>query len=152
MAKANDTATIHCPSAQPAADAVVFGVVNGPPADRRIGYLTEPQPATEQILALAGPATPGQVFRMAAPCMGNTCKHFDDGACSLVKRVVASFDPVVSGVPPCRIRPTCRWFRQEGRDACLRCPQVVTDNFDPTELQRLVADAEVDGSDSLQVR
>jgi hypothetical protein len=83
--------------------------------------------------------------------MGDTCKHFDDGACSLVKRVVAAFNPVVNGVPPCRIRPTCRWFRQEGRDACLRCPQVVTNTLDPTELQRLVADAEVDGPKSLPI-
>lgn len=152
MTKIDHSTTVHCPSAQPAADAVVFGVVTGAPADRRIGYLTAPQPATEPVLALAGPATPGQVFRMAAPCMGDTCKHFDAGACSLVRRVVASFDPVVSGLPACRIRPTCRWFRQEGRNACLRCPQVVTDSFDPSELRRLVADAEADGQGPVDIR
>ncbi len=36
-------------------------------------------------------------------------------------------DPVVSGLPRCAIRPTCRWFREQGRAACIRCPQVVTD-------------------------
>jgi hypothetical protein len=140
MAKINDAVTIHCPSAQPSDDGVVIGVVTGTADKRRIGYLTEPQPVTDEILALAAPAAPAQVFRMASPCMGDGCKHFSGGDCNLVKRIVASFDPVVSGLPPCRIRPTCRWFRQEGRDACVRCPQVVTTTYDSTEFQRQVAD------------
>src|SRR5580704_14273256 len=138
MAKINDTATIHCPSARPSDDGVVIGVVTGTVDKRRIGYLTVPQPVTDKILALAAPVAPAQVFRMAAPCMGGGCKHFSRGDCNLVKRIVASFDAVVSSLPPCRIRPTCRWFRQEGRDACLRCPQVVTTTYDSTELQRQV--------------
>jgi hypothetical protein len=144
MTKTTDTATIHCPSAQPGADGIVIGVVTGTAEQRRIGYLTEPQPVTEEILALAAPAASPQVFRIAAPCMGDGCKHFSGGDCSLAKRIVTSFDPVVSGLPPCRIRPTCRWFRQEGREACLRCPQVVTTTYDSTDLQRQVADPDAD--------
>ena len=140
MKTANDPARIDCPSAQPNSDGVVFGVVTGTGTGQRIGYLTQAQPVTEEILAMTAPADPAQVFRVAAPCMGDGCKHFAGGACSLVQRIVASFDPVVSGLPPCRIRATCRWFHQEGRDACLRCPQVVTDSYDGTELQRQVAD------------
>jgi hypothetical protein len=140
MTKLNDSTTIRCPSAQPSADGIVIGVVTGTLEERRIGYLTQPQPVTEEILALAGTAAPAEVFRMAAPCMGDGCKHFSGGNCGLVKRIVASFDPVVSGLPPCQIRPTCRWFRQEGRDACLRCPQVVTNSYDGTDLLRRVAD------------
>lgn len=142
MTKINDSGTVHCPSAQPSADGIVIGVVTGTVEARRIGYLTEPQPVTKEILALAAPAAPAQVFRMAAPCMGDGCKHFAGGACNLAKRIVVSFKPVVSGLPPCRIRSTCRWFRQEGRAACLRCPQVVTNIYDGTELQRRVADPE----------
>lgn len=140
MTKIIDDAMIQCPSAQPSADAVVIGVVTGTAEERRIGYLTEPQPVTEALLNLAAPAAPAQVFRMASPCMADGCKHFSGGDCSLVKRIVASFDPVVSALPPCRIRPTCRWFRQEGRTACIRCPQVVTTSYEGTDLQRRVAD------------
>ena len=140
MTKIDDTTTIHCPSAQSSADGVVIGVVTGPADVRRIGYLTEPQPVTDEVLALAAPADPAQVFRMAAPCMGEGCKHFSGGDCGLVKRIVAAFDPVVSGLPPCRIRPTCRWFRQEGRSACVRCPQVITNTYEDNELLRQVAD------------
>jgi len=39
----------------------------------------------------------------------------------------------------CAIRRDCRWWLQEGKSACLRCPQVVTDNYMPTELFREVA-------------
>lgn len=140
MPEVSKTNVIQCPSAQPSADGVVIGVVTGTAETPRIGYLKEPQPVTDQILALTAPVAPAQVFRMAAPCMGDGCKHFSEGDCSLVKRIVASFDPVVQGLPPCRIRPTCRWFQQEGRKACLRCPQVVTDTYNGTELQRAVAD------------
>lgn len=147
MSKSEDDALIHCPSAQPSVDGIVIGVVTGIGEDRRIGYLTEPQMVTEAVLALAAPAAPAQVFRMAAPCMKDSCKHFGGGDCSLVKRIVASFDPVVSALPPCRIRPTCRWFRQEGRAACLRCPQVVTTSYGGTELQRQVADPDAGRAD-----
>jgi hypothetical protein len=140
MTKSSQTGPILCPSAQPAADAVVIGAVTGSVEARRIGYLTEPVPVTEEILALAGAAAPAEVFRMAAPCMGGGCRHFSGGNCRLVTKIVAAFEPVVSGLPPCRIRPACRWFKQEGRAACLRCPQVVTDSYDTTDLQRAVAD------------
>ena len=140
MTKLSDTSTIRCPSAQPSADGVVIGVVTGSTEKRRIGYLNQPQPVTEEILALAGSADPGQVFRMASPCMGDGCKHFSGGDCSLVKRIVAGLDPVVGGLPPCQIRPTCRWFRQEGRAACIRCPQVVTNTYDSTDQQRQIMD------------
>jgi hypothetical protein len=33
---------------------------------------------------------------------------------------------VVDQLPACNIRAECRWFRQEGRAACLRCPQIMT--------------------------
>jgi hypothetical protein len=134
-------APLQCPSAQPTEpDAVVFGIVTGSAESPRIGYLTEAQPVTEPLLALAGQARPGQVFRVAAPCMGSGCKHFDGSECRLVQRITAFLDPVVSGLPSCQIRPTCRWFRQEGREACIRCPQVVTEAHPETDEQRYVAD------------
>jgi hypothetical protein len=37
---------------------------------------------------------------------------------------------VVDVLPICTIRASCRWYAQEGRDACLRCPQVVTECHD----------------------
>jgi hypothetical protein len=46
---------------------------------------------------------------------------------------------VESPLPACRIRPTCRWFLQEGKAACQRCPQIVTFSANPTEQLSLAA-------------
>jgi hypothetical protein len=132
---------LQCPSApENEPGAVIFGVVTGTPEKPRIGYLTEAQPVTESLLALAGQAKTGQVFRTAAPCMGNDCKHFDGSDCRLVQRIAAFLDPVVSGLPACDIRPTCRWFRQEGKAACIRCPQVITATCTTDQYELWVAD------------
>lgn len=132
-----------CPSAPPdRPDSVVFGVVVGAPGERRVGYLNQLRVADAEVLALAGPAKPAEVFRTASACAGRGCKHFDGANCSLVQRIVERLPAVVAGLPPCRIRPICMWWRQEGKAACLRCPQVVTEVRNATEEQRRIADAQ----------
>ncbi|CCE01689.1 hypothetical protein [Bradyrhizobium sp. STM 3809] len=131
---------LDCPSAQAGArDARVYGVLTGSPAARRVGYLTETQPVSEKILALSGPARPTEVFRIAGTCEMSGCKHFKGNACTLAQRIVDGLAPVVNSLPPCQIRPTCRWFHQEGRNACTRCPQVITDKPDATAEERRIA-------------
>jgi hypothetical protein len=133
-------AQIDCPSAQPGEDgARIYGVVTGSPDARRIGYLTQARPVTPALLALAGDAKPTEIYRIAAPCANHGCRHFADNACSLAARVVAFMEPVVDGLPACRIRRTCRWFHQEGKAACVRCPQVITERRDASELDWAIA-------------
>lgn len=133
---------IDCPSAPITAEgARIFGAIAGTPAAPRIGYLTEALPVSEKLLALAGSAEPTQVFRIAGRCDSSGCKHFRDNACSLAQRIVEGVRPVVNALPACQIRPTCRWFRQEGKAACVRCPQVVTNNPNASEDERRIADA-----------
>ena len=51
---------------------------------------------------------------------GHACGHFDGRDCPrLATRVVQLLPPVVDGVPPCHLRPDCRWWQQEGKAACL---------------------------------
>jgi hypothetical protein len=119
---------------------VVFGVVGGMAERPRLAYLVEPRPINDEILALTGSVAPTVIFRIGAPCAGHACRHFDGSECLLATRIVQLLPPVVDGLPPCRLRPDCRWWQQEGRAACLRCPQVVTDTYDPPELIRRVAD------------
>jgi hypothetical protein len=129
-----------CPSAQPEMESsVVFGVVGGSVEEPRLAYLKEPQPVTDEILGLSGPVKPTEVFRFAAPCAGSGCKHFDGSDCTLAQRTVTMLPAAVNKIPPCRIRPRCRWWRQEGVAACMRCPVVVTENYSLTEEQRRVA-------------
>jgi hypothetical protein len=134
------TAQIDCPSAPADGDgAHVYGVVTGAPEARRIAYLTQSRPLTPELVALAGDAKPTEIYRIAAPCMNGGCRHFAGNTCTLAQRVVAFMEPVVNSLPPCRIRRTCRWFHQEGKAACLRCPQVVTERRDATELDWAVS-------------
>jgi hypothetical protein len=120
----------------------VLGVVGGTPERPRLAYLAEPRPVTDEVLALSGPVSPTAIFRFGAPCAGQACRHFDGSACRLATRIVQLLPPVVDGLPPCQLRPDCRWWQQEGKAACLRCPQVVTDLRNPSELLRQVADPE----------
>jgi hypothetical protein len=134
-------ANLLCPSAQPGmADSVVFGVVTGTVEKRRIGYLTEPQPATDEVLGLAGAVKPTEIFRIAAPCAESACTHFDGANCRLAQRIVQGLPVASAGLAPCKIRPRCRWWRQEGKAACLRCPEVITESYDASEQHRSVAD------------
>jgi hypothetical protein len=139
--KPTPTPTILCPSTVSIGpDAQVFGVRTGSVEQGfQVAYLTEAVTATDELLAAVAPAKASEVFRAASPCMEHGCKHFDGANCQLARRIVTMLDPAVGALPRCAIRAHCRWFRQEGRDACLRCPQVATEERNPSDLQRTVA-------------
>lgn len=133
-----------CPSAQPEMEgSVVLGVVGGTVEEPRLGYLAEPLLATKEILALAGPVKPTEVFRFAAPCAGTACQHFDGTDCRLVTKIVQMVLPAVEILPACQLRPHCRWWQQEGKAACFCCPQIVTENYQPSRQLRRAADPAV---------
>jgi hypothetical protein len=120
-----------CPSAQPGMDRCnVLGVVNRDGPRPMVLYLSAPLPATPDVLAQAAPLKPTEIFRLSATCATHQCPHYDGADCRLATRVVRLLAPVVDGLPPCTIRKECRWFSQEGRPACLRCPAVTTVTYD----------------------
>jgi hypothetical protein len=84
-------------------------------------------------LAQTAPVTPTEVLRFKATCIEAKCVHFKHRQCTLVSRMLAALEPVMSTLPPCQIRSSCRWFRQAGNDACMRCPQVVTSYAGPSD-------------------
>jgi len=132
-----------CPSVQAESPgAMVFAVVGGTLAQPEVSYLDETLPVTPEVWAMTAPLHPSEVLRMAGPCaMSTACAHFDDTRtqCRLARRTVNLAPVVVSKPPRCAIRSTCMWWSQEGVSACLRCPQVVTNDAAPSE--RVVATA-----------
>lgn len=119
-----------CPSASAEADgAVVIGLVGEEAGARRVAYLEAPLPVTPEILAATVPVAPNRVLRTAAACAEEACGHYDGRDCTLATRLVAALDPAVDRPPPCVIRPACRWWRQEGKAACMRCPLVATESL-----------------------
>ena len=132
-----------CPSApHDEAGALVFAVVGGTSGQPHVSYLDKPLPMTPELVAMAAPVNPAEVFRISAPCAGDRCSHFhaSEHTCRLATRTVALAAVVVSKPPRCAIRGSCVWWAQEGVSACLRCPQVVTHDFAPDDVTRQAAD------------
>ncbi len=132
-----------CPSAphdEPGAH--VFAVVGGTLAEPSVAYLDKPLPMTQELVDMAAPVDPAEVFRISAPCAGERCGHFNSAehSCRLATRTVALASVVVTKPPRCAIRSSCVWWAQEGVSACLRCPQVVTHDFAPDDVTREAAD------------
>jgi hypothetical protein len=129
-----------CPSSVPElVDTVVFGVVGGSVEAPRVSYLAGTIEPSRELLDLADPVAPTEVFRFAGPCVERACQQFHDGRCSIGDRLVSLAEPVVERLPRCAIRSRCRWWAENGRAACLRCPAVVTLNNAPGVQQRGVA-------------
>ena len=122
-----------CPSSRGTLEGSrLIGVVTSQAGGPRVVPTERAVPVTPEILELAGPVAPTEVFRFASPCQTGRCPHFQNQACQLAVRSVDLLGPVVDELPKCSIRSECRWFRQEGAAICKRCPQVVTDQFNPT--------------------
>jgi len=126
-----------CPSAQPDwKGALLIGIIEGTAKIPLMAHIASPQPVTKKILDLSHPVTPTEVFRFAAPCISDECIHFNGQKCQLATRVVQLLPEVVERLPLCAIRSQCRWWLQESEAACMRCPQVVTDNYNPSGIMR----------------
>ena len=137
--------TTLCPSAPADSDkAVVFGVVEGTIESPRVAYLDKSQPVTEEIQNLAAPVKPTEMMRIAASCQEKKCLHFNGSDCRLAQRIVQQLPSVTETLPACQIRSNCRWWQQEGKSACLRCPQVVTENYYTSPLFEGVAKPNTD--------
>ena len=131
---------LKCPSAQPGmGDVQILGVISRDAEVPQLAYLDQPLSPTPEILALAAPLEVDRVFRLSARCEEKKCTHFDGNDCQLAVRIAKMLPEVVDYLPACNIRPDCRWFKQGGRAACVRCPQIVTATHDADERWQHVA-------------
>jgi hypothetical protein len=110
-------------------NSVIFGIVVGTPEAPELVHLDRVIPVPAELLALDSPVQPTEIFRIAATCSEGACQHFDGTNCRLSQRIVAELPTVAAQIPACAIRSTCRWWHQEGKAACLRCQQIVRDNY-----------------------
>jgi hypothetical protein len=105
-------------------------IVGGSALEPRLRWIAEPLPVTPDLLALTSPVEPTEVFRFAAPCAEHGCQHYDGDGCRLGAKVAAlpvavDFKPL----PPCTLRPSCRWYAEQGRAICHRCTGIVTTDY-----------------------
>lgn len=124
---------MQCPSGHPdLPDAKVFGIVNAERGGIKVAWLEKPISLTPDLLAMTGDVDPQRVFRIASECQESRCTHFDGKDCNLATRIVQILPAVVDALPPCQLRASCRWYVQEGKPACFRCPQIITHQYEPT--------------------
>lgn len=142
----NDRSTM-CPSVPPEhPDAVAFGVIGGTVESPELIPLIPPQPVNDELLALAGPVNPGEVFRFAGKCAEGACSHWENEShtCRLALKTVQFMPRISDKLKACAIRPTCRWYGQEGKAACERCPGVVSSDPVRSDAGNLAAATDYD--------
>lgn len=117
-----------CPSAPPAAGAILLGVVR---RDGKVGYVSSPLRVDDDFVRrVEAEGDAGKRFRFAAPCFETGCGHWSEGRCGVSDAVAAHPTPEReqdAPLPHCSIRSGCRWFRQSGAEACRSCALVITD-------------------------
>lgn len=128
-----------CPSGGAAQeDAEIFAIV-GAQEDGVAAYLDRSVKMDDEARALVAPLSPANIYRVAVPCAEQGCAHFEGGACQIAIRLTEQFAPRLAELPRCAIRPACRWWRQEGAEACTRCPEVATTPVAPCDADMIVA-------------
>lgn len=116
-----------CPSAQPdMTDARPIGLLSGSPTEVRIAFFKKEALDAFDWRARFSGQEATHVLRFGARCEEARCGHFDGHTCQLGRRVNDELEPVVDHLPPCLLRPSCRWHAERGPGVCLRCPQVAT--------------------------
>ncbi len=119
-----------CPSGPPEIGSVLLGIVTAP---GEIAYVTPHPPVTQGLLERLGRngAPIENRVRFACRCAESGCVQWEGdanaGRCGLIDHALEAL-AISDGperLPHCGIRHTCRWFAQQGRNACAACPEVI---------------------------
>ena len=138
-----------CPSAQPEQpDATIIGIIRGSNGAAAVEILPEALPLHPLINLIPEDVRPTEVLRLAAVREAK-CQHFKNDTCTLSARIIARLPAVSDHLRRCAIRPSCRWWRQEGPAACHRCPQVITEPYWASDLIREVATPSTGGGSTM---
>jgi hypothetical protein len=129
-----------CPSGQGEPGATLLGII-GP--DGRAIFTPHGPKVTPTLREQLAATTSGPLesrFRFTMPCATSACV-FWNGRCRAIDAAHEDFDSHVTvesaTLPECGIRESCRWWAQEGPDACRVCPHVRTAAIDPVEKEEV---------------
>lgn len=109
-----------CPSYVGKVGAQLFGVVN---KDGKVQFIT-PLAVTEEFIQQNDNLE--QRFRFTGKCVEKGCAQWDneESKCSLSKKVQNLETIKNTELSFCPIRSQCRWFSQDGKNACFSCNEV----------------------------
>ncbi|WP_449400100.1 hypothetical protein [Chryseobacterium wanjuense] len=109
-----------CPSYLGKVGAQLFGVVN---KDGKVQFIT-PLAVTEEFVQQNDHLE--QRFRFTGKCVEKGCAQWnnEESKCSLSKKVQELDLNQNKELSFCPIRSQCRWFSQDGNEACFSCNEV----------------------------
>jgi hypothetical protein len=113
-----------CPSAPMCKGSKLLGIVN---AENEIDIIEKPIDIDNGFTESASKGrAPEQRFRFVNSCVKEGCQQWDGSSCSVVKIVLDKIEKKnwKNELPVCGIRDECRWFTQEGANACKVCTLV----------------------------
>lgn len=123
----DDRKKIMCPSSKASIGAKLLGVRQN---DGTIAILPKPLLIDELFTKNAvNNSSPGRQFRFTNKCLESGCKQWKGNRCNVSDQIITAIDILSSNteLPVCDIRPQCRWFIQNGTDACKVCPIVISE-------------------------
>jgi hypothetical protein len=118
---------LACPSAPGLPGSSLLAIIG---SDGRLAHLSPPIPVDEAFVAAAARhGAPEARMRFTAPCLKEGCAQWTGSSCGVIEQVLATgaHADQPTKLPRCAIRSGCRWYRQEGGEACRACPLVLTD-------------------------
>jgi hypothetical protein len=121
-----------CPSAIASPEASLIGLID---SCGQVVNLGTPLRVTAKFLKEAKQSGPLEKrFRFSSRCRESLCAHWNRRECGLIPKLQKEAQAsaplnkkAAFGKRPCSIRANCRWWRQEGYEACSVCSIVVTD-------------------------
>jgi hypothetical protein len=124
----NGNNSIACPSNRCKPGSKLLGIRQD---DGTVAILPEPLPIDDSFIEkVKSDLIPAeQRFRFTNKCIENGCNQWTGSGCGVIQDVVQYLDQVPANevLPSCSIRPHCRWFLQEGANACKICPYIITE-------------------------
>jgi hypothetical protein len=129
----DNTENKMCPSSVCREGSLLLGVVQG---DKTVTLLSTPIMTNKAFIEkVQAQGEPEKRFRFANKCVKSGCRQWDGSSCGVMNKLSAANPHLEeeSVLRPCFIRDSCRWFHQEGKNACAICVFVVTNNMEETE-------------------
>jgi hypothetical protein len=115
-----------CPSSVAAEGSVLLGVFN---KNGSLGYISNKTEVTGNLYEqVKKTKDPEKHFRFSNTCVESGCRQWSSGKCGVINNILHANEDLnlEAQLPNCSIRTSCRWYFQEGAQACTFCPYIVT--------------------------
>lgn len=112
---------LSCPSSIANEHAQIIGIK----LHEEVNILPKLLPVSNEFLQLANKGNMMlKDFRFTNKCIESGCNKWNGKKCGLVDKLIEKIETQASKIPICAIRQSCRWYSQNGFDACKICEKV----------------------------